>query len=149
MDHMKPQFEDETPVNPFDPWAGCNFKLKIRKVEGFTNYDKSEFDGASPLFEGNDEKIESLWKSQYKLQEFVAPSNFKSYDELKAKLDLVLNLNSAPETFAPSAPAPVAEESAPWVAEEKSTPQVATTSDVDDDEDDEAMSYFSKLASED
>lgn len=65
---------------------------------------------------GNDEKIESLWKSQYKLQEFVASDNFKSYDELKAKLDLVLNLNSAPETFAPSAPAPVAEvESAPWV----------------------------------
>ena len=149
MDHMKPQFEDETPVNPFDPWAGCNFKLKIRKVEGFTNYDKSEFDSASPLFEGNDEKIESLWKSQYKLQDFLSAENFKSYDELKAKLDLVLNLNSAPETFAPSAPAPVAEESAPWVAEEKSTPQVATTSNVDDDEDDEAMSYFSKLASED
>ena len=69
---MKPQFEDETPVNPFDPWKGTNFKLKIRKVEGFTNYDKSEFDSPSALFEGDDAKIESLWNTQYKLQEFVA-----------------------------------------------------------------------------
>ena len=144
---MKPQFEDETPVNPFDPWKGTNFKLKIRKVEGFTNYDKSEFDSPSALFEGDDAKIESLWNTQYKLQEFVAPSNFKSYDELKAKLDLVLNLTTATSTV--SSPAPAVEEKAPWVAEEKSTPQVATTSNVDDDEDDEAMSYFSKLASED
>ena len=153
MDQMKPQFEDETPINPFDPWKGTNFKLKSRKVEGFTNYDKSEFDSASALFEGDDAKIESLWKTQYKLQEFLAPSNFKSYDELKAKLDLVLHLNTTPETFAP-APAPVAApvaeaQSAPLVEEEKSAPQVATTSNVDDDEDDEAMSYFSKLASED
>ena len=147
QDQMKPQFEDETPVNPFDPWKGTNFKLKIRKVEGFTNYDKSEFDSPSALFEGDDAKIESLWNTQYKLQEFVAPSNFKSYDELKAKLDLVLNLTTATSTVSSSAPA--VEEKAPWVAEEKSTPQVATTSNVDDDEDDEAMSYFSKLASED
>ena len=147
QDQMKPQFEDETPVNPFDPWKGTNFKLKIRKVEGFTNYDKSEFDSPSALFEGDDAKIESLWNTQYKLQEFVAPSNFKSYDELKAKLDLVLNLTTATSTV--SSPAPAVEEKAPWVAEEKSTPQVATTSNVNDDEDDEAMSYFSKLASED
>ena len=147
-DQMKPQFEDETPVNPFDPWTGTNFKLKIRKVEGFTNYDKSEFDSKSALFEGDDAKIEALWKTQYNLSEFVAPSNFKSYDELKAKLDLVLNLNSAPETFAPSAPAPVAEEKAPWVEEAKSTTPAVETSTVSDDEDDEAMSYFSKLAAD-
>ena len=147
-DQMKPQFEDETPVNPFDPWTGTNFKLKIRKVEGFTNYDKSEFDSKSALFEGDDAKIEALWKTQYNLSEFIAPSNFKSYDELKAKLDLVLNLNSAPETFAPSAPAPVAEEKAPWVEEAKSTTPAVKTSTVSDDEDDEAMSYFSKLAAD-
>ena len=147
-DQMKPQFEDETPVNPFDPWTGTNFKLKIRKVEGFTNYDKSEFDSKSALFEGDDAKIEALWKTQYNLNEFIAPSNFKSYDELKAKLDLVLNLNSAPETFAPSAPAPVAEEKAPWVEEAKSTTPAVETSTVSDDEDDEAMSYFSKLAAD-
>jgi len=147
-DQMKPQFEDETPVNPFDPWTGTNFKLKIRKVEGFTNYDKSEFDSKSALFEGDDAKIEALWKTQYNLSEFIAPSNFKSYDELKAKLDLVLNLNSAPETFAPSAPAPVAEEKAPWVEEAKSTTPAVETSTVSDDEDDEAMSYFSKLAAD-
>jgi|TARA_Y100000389_G_scaffold114490_1_gene111650 hypothetical protein len=147
-DQMKPQFEDEVPVNPFDPWTGTNFKLKIRKVEGFTNYDKSEFDSKSALFEGDDAKIEALWKTQYNLSEFIAPSNFKSYDELKAKLDLVLNLNSAPETFAPSAPAPVAEEKAPWVEEAKSTTPAVETSTVSDDEDDEAMSYFSKLAAD-
>ena len=147
-DQMKPQFEDEVPVNPFDPWTGTNFKLKIRKVEGFTNYDKSEFDSKSALFEGDDAKIEALWKTQYNLSEFIAPSNFKSYDELKAKLDLVLNLNSAPETFAPRAPAPVAEEKAPWVEEAKSTTPAVETSTVSDDEDDEAMSYFSKLAAD-
>ena len=151
MDQMKPSFEDETPINPFDPWNGCNFKLKIRKVEGFTNYDKSEFDSSAPLFDGDDSKIESLWKSQYKLQSFLEASNFKSYDELKAKLDMVLNLEgSAPTPSAPRASAPVAEETAPWVEEEKSAPQVATTSvAVEDDDDDEALSYFSKLAAED
>ena len=100
------------------------------------------------MFEGDDAKIEALWKTQYNLNEFIAPSNFKSYDELKAKLDLVLNLNSAPETFAPSAPAPVAEEKAPWVEEAKSTTPAVETSTVSDDEDDEAMSYFSKLAAD-
>jgi|TARA_R110000822_G_scaffold63911_15_gene157181 hypothetical protein len=152
MDQMKPQFEDESPVNPFDPWKGTNFKLKIRKVEGFTNYDKSEFDSSSNLFEGDDAKIEALWKSQYKLSEFLASANFKSYDELSSKLNLVLNLSQAPESFvpvqAPITPRPVAEK-APWVAEEKSTTPEVTQSSGDKDEDDEAMSYFSKLASDD
>ncbi len=152
MDQMKPSFEDETPINPFDPWKGTNFKLKIRKVEGFTNYDKSEFDSVSGLFEGDDSKIEALWKTQYKLQDFLAPSNFKSYDELKAKLDLVLNASADVPSYTPSAPVKqqTVEETVPWVAEEKSTPQVAKTeTSTADDEDDEAMSYFSKLASED
>jgi len=152
MDVMKPQFEDESPINPFDPWAGTNFKLKIRKVEGFTNYDKSEFDSVSPLFEGDDAKIEALWKTQYKLQDFLAPSNFKSYEELKAKLDLVLNANADVPSYTPSAPVrqQTAEETVPWVAEEKSTtPTPAMSAPVQEDEDDEAMSYFSKLAADD
>ncbi len=155
MDQMKPQFEDESPINPFDPWKGTNFKLKIRKVEGFTNYDKSEFDSVSSVFEGDDAKIEALWNSQYKLQEFLAPSNFKSYDELQSKLNLVLNLEGASqESFTPAdnyvapTPAPASVDKAPWVEEAKSTtPEVTQSSG--DDEDDEAMSYFSKLASDD
>lgn len=144
MDEMKPQFEDETPVNPFDPWRGCNFKLKIRKVEGFTNYDKSEFDSPSALFEGDDSKIETLWKSQHKLQSFLDPSNFKSYDELKAKLDMVLNVNS---TSMPSTAESVTETVSVSQPAPTPTPVAQPTIAVDDD-DDEAMSYFSKLAAE-
>ena len=79
MEAMQPAFEDETPVNPFDFWEGANFKLKIRKVDGYWNYDKSEFEAPSPLFD-NDDAIEEVWKQQYALNEFTAPTNFKSYD---------------------------------------------------------------------
>lgn len=89
-DLMNPTFEGETPVNPFDFWTGATFKMKIRDVEGYRNYDKSSFDEPSPLFE-DDEKIEAVWKKEYPLQPFLAPDNFKSYDELKKKLDFVLN----------------------------------------------------------
>jgi hypothetical protein len=90
---IEPQFEDEKAVNPFSFWEGANFKLKIRKVEGYRNYDKSEFDTPSPLFEGDDEKIEKVWKAEYSLKEFLDPKHFKSYDELKSKLDRVLGLD--------------------------------------------------------
>ena len=86
QEQMNPEFDDETAVNPFDFWKGANFKLKVRKVEGYTNYDKSEFSAATPLFEGDDAKLEALWKKQYVLKEFVAPKEFKSYPELKTKL---------------------------------------------------------------
>ena len=77
MDKMQPEFEDDEAVNPFDLWTGANFRLKIRKVAGFVNYDKSEFETSSALLDGDDEKLEELWKSQYSLQEFLSPSNFK------------------------------------------------------------------------
>jgi hypothetical protein len=86
QEQMNPEFDDETAVNPFDFWKGANFKLKIRKVEGYVNYDKSEFSAASELFEGDDAKLEALWKKQYALKEFVNPKEFKSYPELKTKL---------------------------------------------------------------
>ena len=86
QEQMNPEFEDENAVNPFDFWKGANFKLKIRKVEGYVNYDKSEFSAASELFEGDDAKLEALWKKQYALKEFVNPKEFKSYSELKVKL---------------------------------------------------------------
>lgn len=91
-DLMNPQFEDENPINPFDFWEGANFRLKIRQFEGYPNYDKSEFDSPSPIAD-NDEDIEAIWNQQHKLQELVAEKNFKDYNELKAKLYRVLNLD--------------------------------------------------------
>ena len=90
---MNPEFPDEKPVNPFDFWEGANFKLKIRQVEGYRNYDKSEFESPAPLFEGDDDKLEALWKKEYSLKEFLEPKHFKSYDVLKAKLDKVLGFD--------------------------------------------------------
>ena len=90
MDVMQPEFEDETPINPFDLWAGANFKLKIVKKDGFWNYDKSEFEKPSPILD-DDSAIERIWKEQYPLADFTAPSNFKSYEELKTRLDAVLS----------------------------------------------------------
>ena len=87
---MSPEFEDEKAINPFDFWEGANFKLKIRKVDGFWNYDKSEFEDTSKLFE-DDSEADKVWQSQHSLAEFTAPTNFKSYDELKTRLDAVLS----------------------------------------------------------
>jgi hypothetical protein len=92
---MNPEFADEKPVNPFDFWEGANFKLKIRKVEGYRNYDKSEFDSAEPLFGGNDDKLEELWKKEYSLKEFLDAKNFKPYDQLKSRLDKVLGFTGS------------------------------------------------------
>jgi hypothetical protein len=92
---MNPEFADETPVNPFDMWEGANFKLKIRNVESYRNYDKSEFAGKSALLDGDDDKLEALWKKEHSLKEFTDPSNFKSYEVLKAKLDKVLGLTGS------------------------------------------------------
>ena len=90
MEAMQPAFEDESPINPFDFWEGADFKLKIRKVDGFWNYDKSEFEAPSAILD-DDSAIERIWKEQYSLADFTAPSNFKSYEELKTRLDAVLS----------------------------------------------------------
>jgi hypothetical protein len=92
---MNPEFEDEKPVNPFDFWEGANFRMKIRNVEGYRNYDKSEFDSPSALFDGDDAKLEELWKSEFSLKEFVDKSQFKSYESLKTRLDKVLGVPSS------------------------------------------------------
>jgi hypothetical protein len=91
-DMMNPQFEDETPVNPFDFWEGANFRLKIREVEGYPNYDKSEFDSPSALFDGDDEKLEGVYAQIHRLQELHDPKNFKSYEELEARLHKALGI---------------------------------------------------------
>ena len=93
---MNPEFADETPVNPFDMWEGANFKLKIRNVEGYRNYDKSEFADVSALFDGSDEKLEELWKKEFSLKDFTERKNFKPYDQLKGRLDKVLGFSGAP-----------------------------------------------------
>jgi len=144
---MKPEFEDETPINPFDFWEGANFKLKIRKVDGYWNYDKSEFDSKSAIAD-NDESIEEIWNKQFPLKPFLADENFKSYDELKAKLDKVLsgvrNTGTAEDVAIP----PVTQTAAPVVEETVSSPTPAPATTADDDSD-ETLSYFSKLAEED
>ena len=93
---MNPEFADETPVNPFDMWEGANFKLKIRNVEGYRNYDKSA------LLDGDDAKLETLWKQEHSLKEFLDPKHFKPYEALKARLDKVLGFEGevAPRTKA-------------------------------------------------
>ena len=136
MEAMQPAFEDETPINPFDFWKGANFKLKIRKVDGYWNYDKSEFDNVSTLSD-NDDELEKIYKSQYSLDEFTASTNFKSYDELKTRLDMVLSGTVAVSTVET------------LMEDEPTAPAVVDTKAVSatDDEDD-AMSYFEKLASD-
>ena len=138
MEAMQPAFEDETSVNPFDFWKGANFKLKIRKVDGFWNYDKSEFEGPSALLD-NDDDIEEVWKKQYSLTEFTAPTNFKSYDELKTRLSMVL----AGTTTVGNVTTLMEDEPVLSVTvDTKEEP--APTVTVDDEED--TMDYFQKLA---
>ena len=134
---MNPQFEDETAINPFDLWKGANFKLKITKVAGYQNYDKSEFMSPSALLD-DDEELEKIWKSEHSLSEMVSDKEFKSYDDLKSRLDKVLGGADVPakttvEQMRSGPKKPVVADDAPF--------EVAS----DDDE----MSYFSKLANED
>ena len=141
---MKPEFNDEEPVNPFDFWKGANFRIKIRKVGGFTNYDKSEFDSQSVLFD-DDAKLEKIWKSQYPLLPLVDSSNFKSYDELKTRMQEVLGGDVR-------ATAPNSSKTAEDVSDElvEKKPSLKSKKPVEQDVDDEsdALSYFQKLASE-
>ena len=158
MAAMQPEFEDETPINPFDFWQGANFKLKIRKVDGYWNYDKSEFESPGALL-SDDDALEALWKKEYSLTELVAPSQFKTYDDLEKRLKYVLGQKTPAaqsravmeqedeyEEYAqtPSVEQKVVEELEQSYARSKS-PSLPTLSSVDEDEDD-ALSYFQKLA---
>jgi hypothetical protein len=137
MAAMQPEFEDEKAINPFDFWEGANFKLKIRKVAGYWNYDSSDFDNPSPLFD-NDAQIEDVWKTQYPLNEFTAATNFKSYEELKARLDAVLSGSVTVGNVAEQM------EDTPIAAPVVDTKPVESTSTQEEEED--TMDYFSKLA---
>ena len=139
---LEPQFADETPLNPFDFWKGANFKVKIRNVEGYRNYDKSEFDSPAPLFAGEDAQIEKVWKSAHSLKDFLKPDNFKTYDELKSKLDRVLGAGGSAAASAKKIDDE--EASAPVI---RSAPaKKATAEDVTVEDDD--MAFFEKLAAE-
>jgi len=136
---MQPEFEDEEAIDPFDFWQGANFKLKAKNVAGYRNYDSSEFAAVSPLLD-DDDAMEAIWKKESSLSEFVAPDQFKTYDELKVRLEYVLGKRGAK---------PVAQDSE--VEDEEFTTPVAETvasvaSSSSEIEDDDTLSYFQRLA---
>lgn len=140
---MHPQFPGEKAVNPFDLWEGANFILKIRNVEGYRNYDKSEFAEPAALL-SDDDKLEEIWKSEHSLQELIDPKNFKSYDELKARLARALGV--AGET---RAAAPIKDEEAfPAPAKSAPAPTAPTASAPWSDDEDDDLSFFKKLAND-
>ena len=171
LNSMQPEFDDEEPINPFDFWAGANFRLKIRKVEGYWNYDKSEFDSPKPLL-SDDDAMEAIWKKQHSLDAIIAPDQFKSYEQLEARMNAVLRLNTpkaAPRydeelesesegrgSFTPNFKSK--EENVMEELEEsyrKSTaapeadfnaPDITASKPSSDDDEDDALSYFQRLA---
>ena len=139
---MQPEFQDETPVNVFDFWDGANFKIKIKTVGGYWNYDASEFSSPAVL-SSDDDEMEAIWKQAYSLEAFVAPSEFKSYEDLETRMNSVLG--AAPAT-----------RQAQQEEEQDPAPVAASTRqrDVDlpsfkSEDDDDALSYFARLAEED
>lgn len=145
MDVMQPSFADETPVNPFDMWEGADFKLKIRNVEGYRNYDKSEFSSPSSLYDGDESKLESIYNGLHNLGEFTDPKNYKSYDELKAKLMRVLGEDS---TLGSPTMAQEQVMNTPASEPEYKVAEPMTAESMSNDDED-TMSYFAKLANED
>jgi len=164
MGAMQPEFEDETPINPFDFWGGANFKLKIVKKDGYWNYDKSEFDRAEALLD-DDDALEAIWKKEYSLQELIAQDQFKDYDALKKRLDYVLGIKGVPRMQDPE----TVEQEEDWKAElrgestasrfegsRQSAPPVPdnlrqelsslSSSSSDEEDEDDALTYFQRLA---
>ena len=149
---MQPEFEDETPIDPFDFWQGANFKLKAKNVAGYRNYDSSEFAAQGALLTDDDE-MEAIWKKQYSLADLVAADQFKSYDELKKRLDYVLGNKTArrqdpevaDEESTSRGPVRELDEDLRTELRNLSSPK---SSSVDEDEDDDTLSYFQRLAEE-
>ena len=154
MEAMQPEYEDETAINPFDFWQGANFKLKLKKVAGYWNYDSSEFAAPSPLLD-DDDALEAVWKKQYSLAGLVAADQFKSYEDLDKRLKMVLGAKPArrvmdeeleDESEGRGSFTPNFESSKPPAAD-FNAPDITPTKSADSDEDD-ALSYFQKLAEE-
>ncbi len=151
MDVMQPQFADETPVNPFDFWGGANFKLKIRQVEGYRNYDKSEFDAPTQLFDGSEAQLEEVYNKLHKLGEFTDPASYKTYAELKKKLYEVIGEADVANTFttAQNVELNTTKESVTPNSVESSVDEVGPTGSSESsagDSDEDTLSYFAKLA---
>jgi hypothetical protein len=163
LNAMQPEFDDEDPINPFDFWQGANFKIKIVKKDGYWNYDKSEFDRVAPLLD-DDDALEALWKKEYSLSAVTAPDQFKTYEELERRMNMVLGLGG---TTTPTQSRAVAEQedeyesySKPVSRESKvmeeledsynrsKSPALPVMSSVDDSDEDDALSYFSRLAND-
>ena len=146
QESMQPEFEDENAINPFDFWQGADFKIKIKKVAGFWNYDSSEFAAPSPLL-SDDEALEALWKKEYSLQELVSSDKFKSYNDLKTRLAYVLGNKSKPAAV-------IEEDTSRGQYEDlseglnRATETVAVATASHDEDEDDALSYFQKLAEE-
>ena len=136
---MQPEFPDEEPINPFDFWKGADFKLKVRKVAGYINYDKSEFSSPNELLDGDDALLEELWNKQYSLVQFTAPENFKSYDELKVKMQKVIG-DDIRSTFTPTS-------TVEDVVKEE-TSESSSKEEGGGVQNEDALSYFEKLAKE-
>ena len=156
MDVMQPEFEDETPINPFDLWAGANFKLKIVKKDGFWNYDKSEFDSPNPLLE-DDDALEAVWKKEFSLTAFTASDQFKTYDELKTRLDYVLGAKAKLQVAQETEYDNYATQETQKVTEEEVLKKLETSyqeskvvdtvnSTPTNEEEEDPLSYFAKLA---
>jgi len=149
MDVMQPQFEDEKPMNSFDFWGGANFKLKIRNVEGYRNYDKSEFDSVTPLFDGDEEKLEGIYDILYELNEFIDPENYKSYTSLKKKLYEVLGEEDIANTFSVEQTTELnetREERVDAPAPKSEDQPVSSSNNNDDENEEDTLAYFAKLA---
>ena len=157
LNAMQPEFEDEEPINPFDFWAGANFRLKIRKVEGYWNYDKSEFDRSSALLD-DDDALEALWKKEYSLSAIVAPDQFKSYEDLEKRLKYVLGQKPASRprldeevdeedndrgSYTPDFSSRSQKSELP---EDLSAQLNNLSSSKSDEDEDDALSYFQRLA---
>ena len=145
---MQPEFEDEEAIDPFDFWQGANFKLKAKNVAGYRNYDSSEFARQDALLD-DDDAMEAIWKKEYSLAELVAPDQFKSYDELQKRLDYVLGNTT---TRRAAVDEELEDESEGRGSTRELTEDLRSelnslkpTASVDDDDDD-TLSYFAKLA---
>lgn len=143
-DLMNPTFEDEEPIDPFNLWTGANFKLKIRQVDGYANYDKSEFEEPSPLSDDDDE-LEKIWKQCHSLQALIAPDQFKSYEELEKRLNLVLDLDAPSEVKKVS----TADELKERVSDSPKFKEAKPVQKVETEDDDDDMEFFSKLIADD
>ena len=150
VEAMQPAFADESPIDPFNFWKGADFKLKIRKVDGYWNYDKSEFAAPKVLGNFDDDKLESIWKDGHSLAEFEAEKNFKSYEDLQKRLNLVLGKSAAParpnlgvdsEEYEPQPSGGFNDDDVSGLK------NAVASSPVEDSED--TLSYFAKLAGED